>query len=88
MMNDNRKPRPAAVVFALYGHPDRPNACPCTSRGVFMDGQNLNGKRGPFFVWCPDCNRTGPERPTYDLALATWNRATALCELSATQVLD
>jgi hypothetical protein len=70
-MNDN--PRPSADLYALYGFPDKPSRCLCGSDAAFVDGQNLQGKRGPFFVWCPRCDRAGAERPTYDLALAVWN---------------
>ncbi len=71
-MNDNRPS--LAQLYAIHGLPDRPNRCRCGHDDAFMDGHNLNGQRGPFFVWCPHCERNGPERPTYDLALAAWNR--------------
>ncbi|WP_226019387.1 hypothetical protein [Novosphingobium sp. FKTRR1] len=83
-----RYQRPPAERFALFGLPDRPNRCPCGKDGAFVDGQNLQGQRGPYFVWCPDCSRSGPEKPTYDLALASWNRATCLHDFSEIRVVD
>ncbi len=71
-MNDNHAQR--AQLYAIHGLPDRPNRCRCGADDAFVDGQNLQGKRGPFFVWCCRCDRSGPERPTYDLAIAAWNR--------------
>ena len=74
-MNDNKAR--LAELYALHGLPDQPNPCRCGADDVFVDGQNLNGQRGPFFVWCARCERSGPERPTYDLATAAWNRSTS-----------
>jgi hypothetical protein len=71
-MNDNRVTM--AEIFALHGLPDHHNRCACGADDSFVDGQNLQGQRGPFFVWCPHCERSGPERPTFDLAVAAWNR--------------
>ncbi len=77
VQNDNTKSaRHRAALYALYGLPNFPNPCPtCKQSDAFVDGHNLQAaKRGPYFVWCPRCQITGPERPTYDLALAAWNR--------------
>ena len=71
-MNDNHTAK--AELYALHGLPDRPNPCRCGADDAFVDGHNLQGRRGPFFVWCAHCDHAGPERPTYDLALAAWNR--------------
>lgn len=89
MSNDNRPhhKRPA-VQWALFGIPDRPNDCPCGCDAVFVDGQNLHGRRGPFFVWCPACGRSGPERPSYNDALAVWNRITRNREYWLFNVVD
>lgn len=74
MTNDNRTDR--GIEWALYGLPDKPNDCPCGSDAAFVDSRNTEGPRGPYFVECPVCGRTGPERPNYGAALAVWNRAT------------
>lgn len=67
--------------FALYGVPDVPNACPCGSHQTFVDTDHRNGKRGPFWVWCAVCGRSGPERPSRSLAVARWNRITSAGEI-------
>ena len=82
MLNDNHQPQPATQIFALYGLPDRANRCPCGSFAPFVDGHNFQGRRGPFYVWCSECGCTGPERASYNDALAAWNRATTCCDLS------
>ena len=83
VQNDNTKSaRHRADLYAIHGLPDRPNPCACGQDDAFVDGQNLQGRNGPFFVWCPHCNATGPKRPTYDLALASWNR---LCPSGKTE---
>jgi hypothetical protein len=75
-MNDNRTQW--AKIYTLHGLPDQPNRCRCGADDAFVDGQNLEGRRGPFFVWCARCHHAGPERPTFDLAIAAWNRSGAL----------
>ena len=84
--NDNRAS--TGIQWALYGLPGKPNDCPCGNDCAFVDSRNVNGRRGPFFVWCSDCGRTGPERPTYNDALAVWNRATETQDLSLIHVVD
>jgi len=87
MTNDNRRPA-AATRIALYGLPDQANACPCGNAEPFVDGYNLNGSRRTLFVWCPACGASGPERPSYNDALAAWNRATLLRDMSCIRVVD
>ncbi len=72
------EPAPRARLYALYGLPDRPNPCRCGQDDAFVDARNRQGMKGPFFVSCAHCEATGPERSTYDLALAAWNRANPL----------
>ena len=75
-MNDS--PEHRADLYSLHGLPDRPNRCRCGAEDAFVDGHNLQGRPGPFFVWCARCDRSGPERPSYALAIAAWNRDAAL----------
>jgi hypothetical protein len=79
MTNDNQAER--GVEWSLYGLPDKPNDCPCGSDSAFVDSRNTEGARGPYFVECAECGRTGEERPSYGTALAVWNRATRNREL-------
>jgi len=86
MTNDNRAYE--CDGWALFGLPDKPNACPCGNDSAFVDSLNREGPRGPYFVECAACGRTGPERPSYNDALAVWNRATRKGELELIHVVD
>jgi hypothetical protein len=79
---------PETELFALYGSPYRPSMCPCGCSEPMMDLRHLRGRKGPYFVWCPDCDCVGPQRPTYALALAAWNRAIYLHDHSEILVVD
>lgn len=82
------KTRPNHPLFALYGSPYAPNACRCGYDKPMMDHRGTRGQRGPYFIWCPDCECAGPERPTYALALAAWNHAICTHDHSEIRVVD
>ena len=76
-MNDNRTARAGRPALFVAAHlPMKPNPCFCGSDDAFVDWEDEGAPGVRFFVWCNHCGASGPELPTYDLALAGWNRAT------------
>ena len=75
-MNDNRPTRP--VMYLANARPALPHPCFCGRDQVIVDRDIRGAKRGPYFVICTYCGATGPELPTFDLAVTAWNRATVL----------
>jgi hypothetical protein len=74
-MNDNNAY--LAKVYRVHGLGDQPNRCRCGSDATAVDSRSRRGRKEALFVWCAGCEREGPERPTYDLAVAAWNSSPA-----------
>jgi Lar family restriction alleviation protein len=47
---------------------------PCPFCGSLSTPPDLDGEGDSWYVVCPDCGATGPERPAKSDAVAVWNR--------------